>query len=669
MEFKTDLQVKGVITLGNLSNTDLAGLGAPVGGLGSVIFNTDNQRLEQWDGSAWIASVPMVHPAVTVDAGSSSWLTVDTNSQVASLVIPAGSFYTQAEVDTKFSDLVGGAGAAYDTLQEIAAELQNNDNDITSILSDIASNDTDIADLVADNASQDTAIATNTNNILANDTDITALQAVSHDAVTLATGSSTTLVLNGQELNLDLSAIESDIATNVDDIAANTAAINSGIAGTNAQVFANTASIDSNDTDIAALQADSHVAVTLGNTFSGLTLNGQELELDLSGIENDIATNTTNITSNDADILQLQNDSVTNATNITSNDADIAANTAAIATNSTDIDALEAQAHPAATVGTNANGISVNSEQEIELELLDEDGLVSDSDTRAATQQSVKAYVDNIVHDAVTLGTNNDAALAIVDQELTLTLFDGCVAQSFAAADFVTVGSEKRVTVTDSRINIGSVTSVVILDTSNRRVMADYEVKAGSLDLIVNAIPDNAFDGSITILTAAPKPSAMTVELTAPVFPFTFQAQPVMEIDGNNGGLTNVNTWFSSNPNGDRTNMDEIISSPTAAHTYTLAAGQSITLYAVGEYRRSGSSSIVDNRNLAAELLGTFDGTNMNWTLVGNVIEQSPGVGGDFSAFADISFNDVVAGQSSTSPINTLFDNTRLQGMIIVTVS
>ena len=54
--------------------------------------------------------------------------------------------------------------------------------------------------------------------------------------------------------------------------------------------------------------------------------------------------------------------------------------------------------------------------------LIDEDDFVSDSDTAVPTQQSVKAYVDNFKHDAVTLATDSNPALTIENQELKLTL-------------------------------------------------------------------------------------------------------------------------------------------------------------------------------------------------------------------------------------------------------
>ena len=49
-------------------------------------------------------------------------------------------FATTAALDTAIADLLGGAGAAYDTLGELQTELQSNDTDIAALLTAIADN-------------------------------------------------------------------------------------------------------------------------------------------------------------------------------------------------------------------------------------------------------------------------------------------------------------------------------------------------------------------------------------------------------------------------------------------------------------------------------------------------------------------------------------------------
>lgn len=50
------------------------------------------------------------------------------------------AFATNTYVDTQISNLIGGAGSAFDTLAELEAALTSNDSDIASILTDIANN-------------------------------------------------------------------------------------------------------------------------------------------------------------------------------------------------------------------------------------------------------------------------------------------------------------------------------------------------------------------------------------------------------------------------------------------------------------------------------------------------------------------------------------------------
>lgn len=315
MKVLNNLSVKGVLELGQYTNADIAAMGTAFS-VGSLIYNLDNQQIEKFDGTGFVAHVPPVHPEVTIDTTlpESAWLTTD-STQVLGLQIPAGgitathlqdSYYTQADVDQKFSDLVGGADAAYDTLQELATEIQNNDTDLVNVLTEIGNNDADIA----------------------------ALQTQAHDAVSLSTSSAPELQLNGQELHLDLSMIQGDIANVVNQTTTNT-------------------------NDIAALQAQAH--------------------------------------------------------------------------------------------------------------------------------------------DAVTLSASSDSKLTLSGQELTLTLFNDVIKESFAATAFVAAGNTLVYSLVDSAIEIGFVKSILVLDSNNQIVYTDYEVKSGQLDIIVNAYPNNAFDGSVVV--------------------------------------------------------------------------------------------------------------------------------------------------------------------------
>ena len=80
------------------------------------------------------------------------------------------------------------------------------------------------------------------------------------------------------------------------------------------------------------------------------------------------------------------------------NDSEIGALVAADTAQKTRLDALETQTHDAVTLAPDTNTALELTGQELKLtlpELLDEDDMASDSETQGATQQSIKAYVDN----------------------------------------------------------------------------------------------------------------------------------------------------------------------------------------------------------------------------------------------------------------------------------
>lgn len=103
-----------------------------------------------WDAQSVVVAVADNNPlAVVIPEGGVLGRTVGgdvgplTTTQLKSILsIPAGSIANQTYVDnavaTAVSNLLNGAGAAYDTLQELATLIQSNDSDIATALADIA---------------------------------------------------------------------------------------------------------------------------------------------------------------------------------------------------------------------------------------------------------------------------------------------------------------------------------------------------------------------------------------------------------------------------------------------------------------------------------------------------------------------------------------------------
>ncbi len=165
--------------------------------------------------------------------------------------------------------------------------------------------------------------------------------------IKLATGIDATKLADGSVTNSELQYI-GNLSS---DVQIQINGINSDIATNTSDIAANTAAIATNTTNIAA-----NTAAIATNT-TDIATNATNIAANTAAIATnttDIATNATNIAANTAAIA-------TNTTDIATNTSDIAANTAAIATNTTDIatNATNIAANTAA-IATNTTDIATN---------------------------------------------------------------------------------------------------------------------------------------------------------------------------------------------------------------------------------------------------------------------------------------------------------------------
>ncbi|WP_396137301.1 beta strand repeat-containing protein, partial [Flavobacterium sp.] len=165
--------------------------------------------------------------------------------------------------------------------------------------------------------------------------------------IKLATGIDATKLADGSVTNLELQYI----GTLSSDVQIQINGINSDIATNTTNIATNTAAIATNTTDIATNTTNiaANTSAIATNT-TNIATNTTDIAANTAAITTnttDIATNTTNIDTNTAAIA-------TNTTNIAANTSAIATNTTNIATNTTDI------ATNTAAIATNTTDIATN---------------------------------------------------------------------------------------------------------------------------------------------------------------------------------------------------------------------------------------------------------------------------------------------------------------------
>lgn len=246
--------------------------------------------------------------------------------------------YVNTEVSTLRSDILGGASAAYDTLQEIETYITDNDSDIASIMTTMVTKaplpatvtqadefltwtgsafQNDASTLPAINA----AITTNAGDITNLQSNQLTLMA-SVNSHTTQIGQNTTDIAT---LTTDLGVAESDILANATAIAANAAKIttNEGDILTNATaIAANAGRLTVNEANIASLQNSVATNTTLiGNNASDIADNRADLTAaigDITTLQSTVAVNTTDIATLVSDVSGLTSSVNTNTANINS---------------------------------------------------------------------------------------------------------------------------------------------------------------------------------------------------------------------------------------------------------------------------------------------------------------------------------------------------------------
>ena len=313
------------------------------------------------DGAVSVASLTV---------GGNSVASVDNTAlgdvTTASTTVAPSQAATKNYVDTQVASVIDAAPEALNTLNELAAALNddaslgttvtNNTGSITTNQTNIATNVTNIAANATAISSNDTDIATNASGIATNVTNIS------------------TNVTNIAANATAISSNDTDIATNASGIATNAAAIEGITGGASfGQITTNQTNIATNVTNIAA-------------NASAITSNDSDISTNASGI----ATNVTNIATNAAAIAAIDTSGQgTNATAIATNVTNIATNAAAISSNDTDI------ATNASGIATNVTNIATNA------------AAISSNDTDIATN------VTNIATNVTNIAANATAIAAI----------------------------------------------------------------------------------------------------------------------------------------------------------------------------------------------------------------------------------------------------------------
>ena len=275
----------------------------------------------------------------------------------------------------------------------------------------ITSNDTDITNIKAktdfisvsqavDLDTMESNIVTNTTNITSNDNEITSIKAkTDHISVSQA---------------VDLDTMESGIATNTTNITSNDTDITNIKAKTDFISVSQAVDLDTMESDIAFNTSDIGTANQVGSLKYVSATNAADIinikaktdhisvnqTVNLDTMESGIATNTTNITSNDTDITNIKAKtdfiSVSQAVNLDTMETGIATNSTNITSNDTDITNIKAKTDfisvsQAVNLDTMESGIATNTSN------------ISTNTSNVANAKSKTDYI--IVTQAVNLDT------------------------------------------------------------------------------------------------------------------------------------------------------------------------------------------------------------------------------------------------------------------------
>ncbi len=167
--------------------------------------------------------------------------------------------YTKTEVDTNIANLVNSAPETLDTLNELAAALNNDENFATTVTDSIALNTSDIATNTSAIATNAIDIGTNTGNITTNTGNIAInTDDIAVNAVNISTNASDISTINNELLILEQSIDDNEnTITGIGDVVGyfegNLAITNSHVDNNTADIATNTAAIATNAADIDSI--------------------------------------------------------------------------------------------------------------------------------------------------------------------------------------------------------------------------------------------------------------------------------------------------------------------------------------------------------------------------------------------------------------------------------
>ena len=230
----------------------------------------------------------------------------------------ASKNYVIAEIATAKNDIIGGAGAAYDTLLEIQNELQSNDTDISNILTTMATKATIPS---VDTAS--TEVLAWRSGSWVNDPTFAQTSYVNAEITNLIGGGTTNYNTLGKIENVILAldsayqAADSNLQTQINDNDTDIAALQGDVSTNSSDITTLQGNVTTNTADIAQEETDriaADNAIIGGASVTHDTLG--KIEAVINTLDSAYQTADLNlqnqITSNDSDITDVQTDTANN---------------------------------------------------------------------------------------------------------------------------------------------------------------------------------------------------------------------------------------------------------------------------------------------------------------------------------------------------------------------
>jgi hypothetical protein len=406
--------------------------------------------------------------------------------------------------------------------------------------------------------------------------------------IKLATGIDATKLADGSVTNLELQYI----GTLSSDVQIQINGINSDIATNSTDIAANTAAIATNTTDIAtnATNIAANTAAIATNT-TDIATNATDIAANTAAIATnttDIATNATNIAANTAAIATNTTDIATNATDIAANTAAIATNTTDIATNATNIAANTAAIATNTTdIATNATDIAANTAA-IATNTTD---IATNATDIAANTAAIATNTTDIATNATDI-TANTAAIATNTTDIATNATD--IAANTAAIATNTTDIATNAT------NIATNTAAIATNTT--------DIATNATDIAANtaAIATNTTDIATNTSDIATNTAAIATNTTDIAANTAAIATNTTDIATNATDIAANTAAIATNTTDIATNATDIAANATAITAInTLAAGKIYLGNASNEATQVTPTGDVTITNAGVTAIGT----------------------------------------------------------------